>query len=106
MKFSMQLCAMTIFAALSASGAAAGDVAAGAAKAASCAACHGGDGNAPIADYPKLAGQERKYLLHTLRAYQSGVRANAIMAAQTATLTEQDLQDLAAYFAAQPGDLR
>lgn len=84
----------------------AGDIAAGAAKAEVCAACHGAGGNEPIADYPKLAGQSRKYLLHTLRGYKSGARENAIMAAQTATLSDEDLQDLAAYYAAQSGDLR
>ena len=86
--------------------AAAGDVAAGEQKAAACAACHGAGGNAPIADYPKIAGQARKYLLYVMRAYKSGARPNAIMAAQTAALDDEDLQDLAAYYAAQPGDLR
>ena len=84
----------------------AGDVEAGAAKAEPCAACHGANGNTPIADNPKIAGQHRLYLLYVLRAYKSGERQNAIMAAQTAPLSDEDLQDLAAYFAAQPGDLR
>lgn len=98
--------AVLLIAALFAAPAAAGDIAAGATKAEVCVACHGVAGNAPIADYPKLAGQERKYLLYTLRAYKSGDRPNAVMAAQTDSLTDEDLQDLAAYFAAQSGDLR
>lgn len=77
-----------------------------AAKAEPCLVCHGAGGNVPIADYPKLAGQSRKYLLHTLRAYKSGARNNALMAAQITPLSDNDLQELAAYFAEQPGDLR
>lgn len=102
----LPLLAAAFFAAGSSGAAAAGDVAAGETKAAPCATCHGAGGNAPIADYPKLAGQARKYLLYTLRAYKSGARPNAVMAAQTAPLSDEDLQDLAAYFAAQSGDLR
>ena len=91
------------------SGAAAGDVAAGEAKAEPCIACHGAAGNVPIGDYPKLAGQSRKYLLQVMREYRDGQRENPVMNAQmgeTAGMTDEDLQDLAAYFAAQPGDLR
>lgn len=83
----------------------AGDVAAGEAIAAPCAACHGEAGNVPIANNPKLAGQNEKYLLYALRAYKSGARSNAVMAGQVAGLSAADLADLAAYFAAQPGDL-
>ncbi|MDM5148061.1 cytochrome c [Candidatus Persebacteraceae bacterium Df01] len=75
-------------------------------KVAVCASCHGAGGNAPIANYPKLAGQDRKYLLYTLRSYKSGARKNSIMSIQVATLTNEDLQDLATYFSDQPGDLR
>ena len=87
----------------------AGDIAAGEQKAEVCVACHGAGGNVPIADYPKIAGQSRKYLLQTMREYANGKRVNAAMNAQMSGLsglTDQDLQDLAAYFAAQPGDLR
>lgn len=94
------------WAALLAPAALAGDVERGAIKAAVCVACHGENGNKPIADYPKLAGQDRVYLLHTMRAYKSGARNNALMTAQMATLSDADLADLAAYFAAQHGDLR
>lgn len=89
-------------------GAAAGDVAAGEAKAETCVACHGVAGNEPIADYPKLAGQSRKYLLQVMREYQSGKRVNPVMNAQISKgsgYSDKDLQDLAAYFAAQDGDL-
>jgi cytochrome c553 len=94
--------------AASASGAAAADVAAGKAKAeAVCAACHGKDGNTPIdPSYPKLAGQYRDFLEHTLRAYQTGARKNAIMAAQAQPLSRADIENLSAYYAGLPGSLR
>ena len=56
----------------------------GKAKSASCAACHGADGNSVAADYPKLAGQHATYLASTLKAYRDGSRANAIMAGMAA----------------------
>lgn len=80
---------------------AAGDAEAGKNKAAPCAACHGQDGNASMATYPKLAGQGEKYLVKQLQEFKSGERENAVMAAQVAGLDEQDMQDLAAYYADQ-----
>ena len=67
-----------------------------------CQACHGMDGNSQVADYPKLAGQNADYLAKTLRDYKSGARKNAIMNGFATTLTPQDIDNLAAYFAAQP----
>jgi cytochrome c553 len=93
--------------ALSPAAFAAGDAAAGKAKSAVCAACHGADGNTPIdANTPKLAGQHEDYLAKVLRDYRSGARANAIMGAQAGNLKDQDIDDLAAYYAAQKGDLK
>jgi cytochrome c553 len=80
---------------------AAGDPEAGKAKAAACAACHGADGNSSIAMYPKLAGQHASYIAKQLAEYKSGARKNPIMNAQVAPLSDQDIQDLAAYFASQ-----
>ncbi|MCK0536775.1 c-type cytochrome [Alcanivorax quisquiliarum] len=80
---------------------AAGDAAAGEAKSAVCAACHAADGNSPVGMYPKLAGQGEKYLLKQLMDYKSGARQDPIMQAQVATLSEQDMADLAAFYAAQ-----
>lgn len=91
---------------LGAGGAMAADVAAGKEKAALCAACHGEGGNKPLApDYPKLAGQPADYLEKALRDYKSGKRKNPLMAPQAQNLSKKDIADLAAYFAAQPGDL-
>lgn len=87
--------------------AAAADLSAGAAKAKEvCMACHGMDGNAPSTEFPKIGGQYPDYLAKALRDYKSGARKNAIMAGFAATLTQQDIENLAAYFAAQPSQLK
>ena len=78
---------------------AAGDISAGKTKSAVCAACHGADGNSPSDLYPKLAGQHASYLYKQLVEFKSGERVNAIMAPMVANLSEQDMADLAAYFA-------
>lgn len=80
-----------------------GTIEAGKAKSTTCAACHGADGNSPTAMFPRLAGQQQDYLLHSLKAYKSGKRKNPIMAGQVASLSAMDMENLAAYFAAQPG---
>lgn len=79
----------------------AGDVSAGQSKSAVCAGCHGPDGNSPSGNFPKIAGQHEKYLFKQLQDYKSGARKNALMAGQVANLSEQDMRDLAAYYAAQ-----
>lgn len=79
-----------------------GDAQQGAAKAAVCAACHGPGGNSANPAWPKLAGQHAAYLREQLKAYQSGARQDPIMSGQAAALSAQDIDDLAAYFAAQP----
>jgi len=80
---------------------AAGDASAGKGKAALCAACHGMDGNSPSDMFPKLAGQGEAYLVKQLNEFKSGVRNNAVMAPMVAALSEQDMADLAAYYAGQ-----
>ena len=78
----------------------------GAATGQSCIDCHGASGNAPIdATYPKLGGQYRDYLVHALQMYRSGDRNQALMAQQAANLTDEQINDLAAYFASQPSQL-
>ncbi len=71
-----------------------------------CAACHGPDGNSPLAANPKLAGQIPEYLYKQLREYKSwdgnpAVRTNAVMNAMVAGLDDATMRALAAYFAAQ-----
>jgi cytochrome c553 len=84
-----------------------GDPAAGATKSQTCVACHGKDGNGaepPLGMYPKLGGQYRDYLVYALESYRNGTRSNAIMQGFANALSDQDIEDLAAYFAAQkPG---
>ncbi len=79
-----------------------GDAAAGQAKSAVCAACHGADGNSVNPEWPKLAGQHPSYTAVQLEHFKSGKRQNALMSAQAMGLSEQDMLDLAAYYAEQP----
>jgi cytochrome c553 len=81
--------------------AAEGDAEAGKAKSATCAACHGADGNASLTMYPKIAGQHAEYLYKQLQEFKSGVRPDPVMAGMAAALSEQDMKDLAAYFSSQ-----
>ncbi|MFT6925441.1 MAG: cytochrome c553 [Psychromonas sp.] len=81
-----------------------GNIEAGKSKSAACAACHGDDGNSPSNLYPKLAGQHATYLEKQLQQFKNGERANAIMAGMSAALSEQDMQDLAAYYANNTAD--
>ncbi|MEE4376056.1 MAG: cytochrome c [Candidatus Competibacteraceae bacterium] len=82
-----------------------GNAAAGKKIAANCVACHGQDGNGPDPNFPRLAGQHEDYLLKVLQEYHQGTRNNAIMKGMVATLSEQDLADLAAFYASQPQGL-
>ena len=75
-----------------------GDVASGQAKAAVCAACHGGDGKALQATYPNLAGQHASYIAKQLTDYREGNRNNVLMSGQAANLSDEDIQDLAAFY--------
>lgn len=78
-----------------------GDASAGKAKAAACAACHGANGNSSNPEWPKLAGQGEKYLIKQMKEIDSGVRPVPMMAGQLAGKSEQDIADIAAYYAAQ-----
>ncbi|MBL8226487.1 MAG: cytochrome c4 [Chromatiales bacterium] len=80
---------------------AAGDAAAGQAKAITCAACHGVDGNSLNPEWPSLAGQHESYTIKQLQAFKSGARQNVLMSGQAMALSDQDMADLAAYFAGQ-----
>lgn len=77
----------------------------------SCVDCHGAEGNAPIdASYPKLGGQYADYIEHSLQAYRSGDRGGSpttdLMGGQAKGLTDQQIADLAAYFAGATSTLR
>lgn len=80
---------------------AAGNAEAGKTLSVACGACHGADGNSLAPSFPKLAGQGERYLLKQLKDFKSGTRANPIMAGQVAGLNEQQMADLAAFYASQ-----
>jgi cytochrome c553 len=80
---------------------AAGDAVAGAQKVAVCAACHGVDGNSALGSNPKLAGQNQRYTLKQLRDVQSGAREIALMTGLLNNMSDQDLMDIAAFYADQ-----
>ena len=88
------------------SGLAQGDAAAGQAKSALCATCHGADGNSALAVNPKLAGQNASYLMKQLMDYKSGARVNPTMSAMVASLTDQDIADIAAWYSSQEPTLQ
>ena len=79
----------------------AADLAAGAAKAQACMACHGPGGVSQMPETPSLAGQPDGFLQWQLVFFRSGTRKNAVMQPIAATLKDDDIRDLAAFFAAQ-----
>lgn len=81
-----------------------GDPKAGEQKAMMCVACHGATGNVSVPLYPNLAGQHEEYLAHSLRAYKKGERSGGqaeVMKAYVSGLSDEDIDNLAAYYASQ-----
>jgi cytochrome c553 len=78
-----------------------GSVDAGQTKAATCVACHGVGGNSVNPVWPTLAGQHRQYIVKQLKAFKAGGRQDPLMTPMATTLSEQDMEDLAAYFSTQ-----
>ncbi|MBU2039773.1 MULTISPECIES: cytochrome c [unclassified Thalassolituus] len=79
----------------------AGDAEAGKAKSATCAACHGADGNSLAPTFPKIAGQGERYLIKQIKDIRDGNRQVPSMAPFVTGLSDTDIADLAAYFSAQ-----
>lgn len=77
-----------------------GNAQAGRAKANNCAVCHGANGIASAPDAPNLAGQNPMYTAAALKAYRSGARKHEVMAVMAKPLSDQDIADLAAWYAA------
>lgn len=73
----------------------------GTAKAAVCMGCHGVNGNSSNPEWPALAGQSAVYIAEQLRLFRAGVRTNPVMQPLATTLKDQDIDDLAVYYAAQ-----
>lgn len=88
--------ALTLVAAMQAS--AAGDAAAGKAKAATCAGCHGANGISANNLWPNLKGQKADYLVKQLKAFRDGQRQDPMMGGMAKPLTDADIANLAAYF--------
>src|SRR5262245_56274960 len=77
-----------------------GDVTAGRRKALQCQTCHGLDGLSKLPEAPHLPGQPEQYLVKSLDEYRTGVRRNEMMTLVVKNLSNQDIADLAAYYAA------
>ncbi len=75
----------------------------GKAKALTCTACHGPEGNSANALWPNIAGQNAPYLLAQLKAFKDGSRQDPLLSSQALLLTDQDMADLAVYFGSLPG---
>lgn len=80
---------------------AAGSAEAGQAKSVTCSACHGMDGNSLNPEWPSLAGQHESYIVKSLQSFKTGTRQNVLMSSMAQPLTDEDMVDLAAYYAAQ-----
>jgi cytochrome c553 len=79
-----------------------GDPIAGKSKAEMCFGCHGEDGNSTDPQYPKLAGQYAAYIIKQIRNYLAGTRSHQVMTTMASSINDDDLADIAAYFASQP----
>lgn len=79
-----------------------GDAEAGKAKALTCSACHGQDGNSVNPEWPNIAGQNAPYLVAQLGAFKSGLRQNPLMTSQAMLLSDADMRNLAVYYESLP----
>jgi cytochrome c553 len=79
---------------------AAGSVSAGRQKAIACQTCHGLDGLSKMPDAPNIAGNPEPYLVRQLAAFKKGERKNEMMSVVVQSMSDQDIEDLAAYYAA------
>ncbi len=97
----IQILVYSIACSISSTVVAAGNPEAGKAKSAACAACHMPDGNSVVPEWPKIAGQIPGYLVSQLMAFKRGERKNPIMDPIVKPLSEQDIEDIAAYYSGQ-----
>lgn len=81
-----------------------GDPELGKAKSAICVACHGVAGISPNPQWPNLAGQKDQYLILSMKAYRDGDRQNALMSPISQGLSDEDIENLAAYYSSLPAD--
>jgi cytochrome c553 len=90
---------LAVFAAMPGRADAGGDVKAGREKAQKCEVCHGLNGVSKVVEAPNIAGQNQQYLVKQLNAFRSGERQNEMMSIIARTLSRDDIEDLAAYYA-------
>jgi cytochrome c553 len=103
--YSAMLVSLTVGILVSSGARAAGDVKAGQVKAIPCMGCHGIPGYSnvyPTYHVPRVGGQHPEYIVAALKAYKSKQRGHRTMQAQAASLSEDDMNDIAAFFASQP----
>ncbi len=79
-----------------------GDIEAGKEKSITCGACHGADGNSVNPVWPSLAGQHATYAVAQLQAFKNGSRSEPLMLGQVMTLSDEEMRNLAVYFASMP----
>ncbi len=83
---------------LAVSGTMAGDIEAGEVKAILCAACHGHNGISINNNWPNLAGQKEAYIVKQLKDFRDGRRSGEVMPETAQSLSDEDIEDLAAYY--------
>ncbi|MFQ6104122.1 MAG: c-type cytochrome [Candidatus Glassbacteria bacterium] len=76
-----------------------GDVEAGKAKSTSCVACHGKSGISKMSSSPNLAGQQEQYLVSAMKSYRDSTRENSIMTPLMQSLSDEDIENIASYYA-------
>lgn len=101
-KFAALTMCVLISSTVSAAGLVDGSADAGKAKAITCAACHGPDGNSVNPVWPSIAGQHPTYIVDQLQAFKNGTRNEPLMLGQAMMLTDEDMRDLAVYFSELP----
>jgi cytochrome c553 len=93
--------AFAVMVSVSGSAFAGGDAAAGKGKSAACVACHGPSGVSTSDLWPNLAGQKQAYIMKQLKAFREGTRTDPLMSGMAKPLSDEDIENLAAYFSSQ-----
>jgi cytochrome c553 len=98
MKKALYLCLACVFLLTTAGYILAGDAEAGKAKASTCSACHGDKGISGMSETPNLAGQQEQYLVNAMKSYRDSTRNNEIMKPMMESMSDEDIDNLAAYY--------
>ncbi len=98
----LPVCTVVVSALLFASPLSAADLAAGKEKAATCVGCHGENGRAANPQWPNLAGQNKEYLIKQLKDFKAGLRKNDLMSPMAQSLSDEDVENVAAWFSSLP----